>query len=57
MLSRMETRGVLVDQMALVAFGNMLEVRHPKDQADIFGYAGAGIQHQLAQAASARCSV
>ena len=39
-LSRMETRGVLVDQMALVAFGNMLEVGIQKDQADIFRYAG-----------------
>ena len=49
-LARMETRGVLVDQMALVAFGNMLEVGIQKDQADIFRYA-AGIQHQLSQAA------
>ena len=39
-LARMETRGVLVDQMALVAFGNMLEVGIQKDQADIFRYAG-----------------
>ena len=39
-LSRMETRGVLVDQMALVAFGNMVEVRIQKDPADIFRYAG-----------------
>lgn len=39
-LARMETRGVLVDQMALVAFGNMLELGIEKDQADIFRYAG-----------------
>ena len=39
-LARMETRGVLVDQMALVAFGNMLELGIQKDQADIFRYAG-----------------
>lgn len=39
-LARMEMRGVLVDQMALVAFGNMLEVGIQKDQADIFRYAG-----------------
>ena len=39
-LARMETRGVLVNQMALVAFGNMLEVGIQKDQADIFRYAG-----------------
>lgn len=31
---------MLVDQMALVAFGNMLEVGIQKDQADIFRYAG-----------------
>ncbi len=39
-LARMETRGVPVDQMALVAFGNMLELGIEKDQADIFRYAG-----------------
>ena len=27
-LARMETAGVLVDQLALVAFGNMLSERH-----------------------------
>ena len=31
---------MLVDQMALVAFGDMLEVGIQKDQADIFRYAG-----------------
>ena len=39
-LARMETRGVLVDQMALVAFGNMLQSGIEKDQAEIYRYAG-----------------
>ena len=39
-LARMETAGVLVDQMALVAFGNMLSERIAACQELIFGYAG-----------------
>ena len=39
-LARMETRGVLVDQMALVAFGNMLTGGIERDQEEIFRYAG-----------------
>ena len=39
-LARMETEGVLVDQMALVAFGNMLESGIANDQAEIYRYAG-----------------
>ena len=39
-LARMETQGVLVDQMALVAFGNMLESGIASDQAEIYRYAG-----------------
>ncbi len=39
-LARMETRGVLVDQMALVAFGNMLSERIAACQGIIYGYAG-----------------
>ena len=39
-LARMETAGVLVDQLALVAFGNMLSERVAACQELIFGYAG-----------------
>ena len=39
-LARMETAGVLVDQMALVAFGNMLSERIAACQDIIYGYAG-----------------
>ncbi len=39
-LARMETAGVLVDQMALVAFGNMLSERIAACQGIIYGYAG-----------------
>ena len=39
-LARMETVGVLVDQLALVAFGNMLSERVAACQELIFGYAG-----------------
>ena len=39
-LARMETAGVLVDQLALVAFGNMLSERITACQELIFGYAG-----------------
>ena len=39
-LARMETAGVLVDQLALVAFGNMLSERIAACQELIFGYAG-----------------
>ena len=39
-LARMEHEGVLVDQMALVAFGNMLNSGIASDQAEIFRYAG-----------------
>ncbi len=39
-LARMETAGVLADQMALVAFGNMLSERIADCQALIFEYAG-----------------
>ena len=39
-LARMETEGVLVDQMALVAFGNMLSSGIEHDQEEIFRYAG-----------------
>ena len=39
-LARMETRGVLVDQMALVSFGNMLTGGIEHDQEEIFRYAG-----------------
>ena len=39
-LARMETRGVLVDQMALIRFGNMLTGGIEHDQEEIFRYAG-----------------
>ena len=39
-LARMECAGVLVDQMALAAFGNMLSARIAACQDVIFGYAG-----------------
>ena len=39
-LARMETAGVLVDQLALVAFGNMLSERVAACQDIIYGYAG-----------------
>ena len=39
-LARMETAGVLVDQLALVAFGTMLSERVAACQELIFGYAG-----------------
>ena len=39
-LARMETAGVLVDQMALVGFGNMLSARITACQELIYGYAG-----------------
>ena len=39
-LARMEHAGVLVDQMALVAFGNMLNDGIARDQAEIYRYAG-----------------
>lgn len=39
-LARMETKGVLVDQMALVAFGNMLTSGIAHDQEEIYRYAG-----------------
>ena len=39
-LARMETEGVQVDQMALIAFGNMLTSRIEADQAEIYRYAG-----------------
>ena len=39
-LARMETQGVLVDQMALIRFGNMLTGGIEHDQEEIFRYAG-----------------
>ena len=39
-LARMENAGVLVDQMALVAFGNMLNSGIARDQEEIYRYAG-----------------